>query len=485
MHMTVQEAGVAYTALTVPQLQLIESVTEFLPFVDSLTGQSSYVFTASATGNLLVFGTDNDALGILHKDKPTLLRPYEISLWHDMLQTGKPITGYIEQLLGALVRMIAFPIVDNGGKCIGGLAFVNNSVAPDSEPQRVKESDLVAETAYMTALAPKLNGVEKMGTGEKTTAADLYHPLSYQDGIIIFDEAGIILYANEAASRLVDLMGFDRRLVGTSVYGGRLKMSWVKEAIRNHRGAVSEEFYGAVIVEQTILPVSAFNRSKRSILLLRDRTALRRKEQELAVKNSVIKEIHHRVKNNLQTVAGLLRMEARRSDNPEVRQALQEGISRIESMALVHEAVSHYDEDYINLRTIAEELIRLLTLAMVPKERHIYCEYDGEDIMLSSHTVGYVSLVLNELLSNCLEHGFGNDRDGHVLVKASTDADGVLLTVSDDGKGLPDEFDLRKSKRLGLQIIRNLVENELQGTVTIEPAEDGGTVATVRFAGKE
>ena len=70
-------------------------------------------------------------------------------------------------------------------------------------------------------------------------------------------------------------------------------------------------------------------------------------------------------------------------------------------------------------------------------------------------------------------------------MKASTDADGVLLTVSDDGKGLPDEFDLRKSKRLGLQIIRNLVENELQGTVTIEPAEDGGTVATVRFAGKE
>lgn len=90
----------------------------------------------------------------------------------------------------------------------------------------------------MTALAPKLNGVEKWAPVKKTTAADLYHPLSYQDGGIIFDEAGIILYANEAASRLVDLMGFDRRLVGTSVYGGRLKMSWVKEAIRNHRGAV-------------------------------------------------------------------------------------------------------------------------------------------------------------------------------------------------------------------------------------------------------
>lgn len=483
--MTVHEAGVAYTVLNEMQLQLIESVTEFLPFVESLTSQSSYVFTASATGQLLVFGTANDALGVLHKERQTLLKPYEISLWHRMLQTGKPITGFVEQQLGALVRMVVYPIVDNGGKCIGGLAFVNTSVASDSQAQRIKESDLVAETAYMTALAPKTIGVEKMGSGEKNNIADLYYPLSYQDGIIIFDEAGIILYANEAASHLVDLMGFDRRLVGTSVYGGRLKMSWVKEAIRNHRGAVSEEFYGAIIVEQTILPVSAFNRSKRSILLLRDRTALRRKEQELAVKNSVIKEIHHRVKNNLQTVAGLLRMEARRSDNPDVKQALQEGISRIESMALVHEVVSHYDEDYINLRTIAEELIRLLTMAMVPRGRRIYCEYDGDDILLSSHTAGYVSLVLNELLSNCLEHGFGNELDGHILVNASIYDGNVLLTVSDDGKGLPDEFDIQKSKRLGLQIIRNLVENELQGTVSIEPGADNGTVATVRFLGKE
>ena len=95
-------------------------------------------------------------------------------------------------------------------------------------------------------------------------------------------------------------------------------------------------------------------------MFLKDKTALRRKEQELMVKNSVIKEIHHRVKNNLQTVAGLLRMEARRSDSDQVKKALQEGVSRIESMALVHEVISHYEEDYIELRTIAEELISLV-----------------------------------------------------------------------------------------------------------------------------
>ena len=96
-------------------------------------------------------------------------------------------------------------------------------------------------------------------------------------------------------------------------------MSWVKQAIRDHRGAVSEEIYGDIIVEQTILPINAGTRAKRSFLFLKDKTAFRRKEQELMVKNSVIKEIHHRVKNNLQTVAGLLRMEARRSDSEQVK----------------------------------------------------------------------------------------------------------------------------------------------------------------------
>lgn len=95
-------------------------------------------------------------------------------------------------------------------------------------------------------------------------------------------------------------------------------MSWVKQAIREHRGAIAEEIYGDIIVEQTILPISG-SRTKRSFLFLKDKTALRRKEQELLVKNSVIKEIHHRVKNNLQTVAGLLRMEARRSDSEQVK----------------------------------------------------------------------------------------------------------------------------------------------------------------------
>lgn len=479
-----------YTELSEPQQRLLHSVVRLLPFAASLPQQDVCIFAMAKDNQILAFGHVKDWPTAKIKPDIRLLQPYEVGLWQDLLQNGRPVKGFMERRHGQLARLLAFPIVDNGGKCIGGIAMLHNGLEPHADAMLLQASDILAETTYMAMIVPQQNQEE------------LYTPLSYQDGIIIFDEAGIILYANEAASHLVDLLGFDRRLVGTSIYGGSLKMSWVKQAIREHKAATAEEIYGDIIVEQTILPITGGTRAKRSFLFLKDKTALRRKEQELLVKNSVIKEIHHRVKNNLQTVAGLLRMEARRSDSEQVKKALQEGVSRIESMALVHEVISHYEEDYIELRTIAEELIRLLKRAFLRTDDTVQCEYIGDSILLSSQRAGYVSLILNELLSNSFEHGFGcltsesPVSGGHILVTGHMDKGVITLTVADDGNGLPDDFDIKKSKRLGLQIIQNLVTNELAGTIKVEGTvhpdllqndsvlqnkEQSGTTITITF----
>lgn len=479
-----------HTDLSEPQQRLMRNVVRLLPFAASLPQQDVCVFTMAKDEQILVFGHIKDWPQAEIMPDIRLLKPYEVGLWQDLLHTGRSVKGFMERKHGQLARLLAFPIVDNGGKCIGGIAMLHNGLEPHTEEPLMAASDVLAETTYMAMIVPQQN------------QAELYTPLSYQDGIIIFDEAGIILYANEAASHLVDLLGFDRRLVGTSIYGGSLKMSWVKQAIRDHRGAVAEEIYGDIIVEQTILPINAGTRAKRSFLFLKDKTALRRKEQELMVKNSVIKEIHHRVKNNLQTVAGLLRMEARRSDSDQVKKALQEGVSRIESMALVHEVISHYEEDYIELRTIAEELIRLLKRSFFRSEDNVQCEYIGDSILLSSQRAGYVSLILNELISNSFEHGFGCLKTEETISSGSMVVAGYLtkgiitLTVTDNGCGLPDDFDVKASRRLGLQIIQNLVTNELGGTMTIEDrahrdemqadaarksAPHQGTIVTITF----
>ena len=198
-------------------------------------------------------------------------------------------------------------------------------------------------------------------------------------------------------------------------------------------------------------------------------------QQDLLVKNSVIKEIHHRVKNNLQTVAGLLRMEARRSDLPEVRKALQESISRIESMALVHDIVSHYDEDYISIRSIFDELGRLLRSSLMNHQESVELVYQGDEEVISSHKAGYVSLIINELITNSLEHGFREDQEEALISLTVEDRpDQILLDYRDTGRGFPQDFDLGRSKRLGLQIISNLVTHELKGALDLSNNLQGG-----------
>ena len=180
------------------------------------------------------------------------------------------------------------------------------------------------------------------------------------------------------------------------------------------------------------------------------------------------------MKNNLQTVAGLLRMEARRSQSLEVKAALQEGISRIESMALVHDIVSHYEADYVSIRSIYEELTRLLMNALVSHKDHITCIYEGDEVMIRSNQASYISLILNELISNSIKHGIQNEY-GTIILSAEEHEHLIILSIKNTGKPFPPNFSISTSKRLGLHIIQNLVENELHGTLTIEQSTEEGS----------
>ena len=239
-----------------------------------------------------------------------------------------------------------------------------------------------------------------------------------------------------------------------------------------------------------MIPVVLGVRWKRGILVLQDKTELRKRDQQLLVKNSVIKEVHHRVKNNLQSVAGLLRMQSRRSTSEDVKQALQNSIHRIESMALVHEIVSNFDEDYVALRSIIEELWRLLRQGLGSSEQPIDMEYIGEDIIMSSHKASYVSLVMNELFSNLFKHAFKDRIEGQVQVEVRDvrdvgHHDMLHISIRDSGCGLPDDFESTRKGHLGLQIIENLVRNELDGRISWTSKGTGTMVDIWIYKGEE
>ena len=213
--------------------------------------------------------------------------------------------------------------------------------------------------------------------------------------------------------------------------------------------------------------------------------SLRRRERELLTKEATIREIHHRVKNNLQTVAALLRLQARRMHAPEARAALEEAVRRVGSIAIVHETLSHAPEEIVDFDDIADRVAMMAGEVSSPEVR-VTPKITGQFGMLPSSVATPLAMVLTELLQNALQHGFGsaqrgagNGGGGFIEVLAARAPEQLTVTVSDSGAGLPTDFDLENTTSLGLQIVRTLVVAELGGRISITPRPGGGTIAVV------
>jgi two-component sensor histidine kinase len=190
--------------------------------------------------------------------------------------------------------------------------------------------------------------------------------------------------------------------------------------------------------------------------------------------DATIREIHHRVKNNLQTVAALLRLQARRSTAPEVRTALEESVRRVSSIALVHETLSQALDDAVAFDEIADKVMAMVGDVASP-DRAVATRRTGSAGLLPAAVATPLALVLAELLQNAAEHAFAGPRGGTIDVRLDRRPTGLRVEVVDDGGGLPEGFALDGSKRLGLQIVRTLVVGELGGAIEMATNGAGGT----------
>jgi two-component sensor histidine kinase len=215
-----------------------------------------------------------------------------------------------------------------------------------------------------------------------------------------------------------------------------------------------------------------------AIVLLQNVTELRRLDRALVTKDATIREIHHRVKNNLQTVSALLRLQSRRIDDPSAAAALDEAVRRIASIALVHETLSNSDETTVAFDEVLTSLVTH-SLELSPRMNQLNIERIGKIGSLESRLATPLSLVVTELIHNALEHGLATSGT-HLRIELQRYSNEGLVTISDDGVGLPDGFNLATSANLGLQIVLTLTENELNGDLKLESSEKG-TQAKLRF----
>ena len=228
-----------------------------------------------------------------------------------------------------------------------------------------------------------------------------------------------------------------------------------------------------------VLPLYERDQPKGALILLRDVSDLRRRDRMLMSKDATIREIHHRVKNNLQTIASLLRLQGRRLKSPEARAALQESERRIRSIAIVHDTLAREAGDVVAFNEIVRPLARLVEETASSEEHQIRFSVDGDAGELPGEVATPLAVVLNELMQNAVDHAFPEEAEGaRVDVRLQRDDGYVNVEVRDNGAGLPEQFTLDGSRGLGLSIVQALVTSELQGS--IEMADDSGTLVRVR-----
>jgi two-component system, sensor histidine kinase PdtaS len=208
---------------------------------------------------------------------------------------------------------------------------------------------------------------------------------------------------------------------------------------------------------------------------------LREEARRAEALETLIQEMHHRIKNNLQTVADLLSLEMSASASPEARQSLRDSIGRIKSIAAVHQLLSLEHLRLTDITELARQVCDISLRQLIRPDRRVAAEIRGPSIYLPSKQATALALVMNELIANALEHAFEDGRPGHLIIELQQEGPQIAVTVSDDGRGLPDDFTLHRNNGLGLQIARTLVEKDLGGALSLDRSPAGGSRATVTF----
>jgi two-component sensor histidine kinase len=192
-----------------------------------------------------------------------------------------------------------------------------------------------------------------------------------------------------------------------------------------------------------------------------------------------MQEMHHRVKNNLQQVASLLRLQLRAASYKTLEQALNDVLTRILTISSVHDLLSREDLDHVGIKSIAEALVHHHQSSLLMPNKKIAFVVRGDDLKLNMNQATSVALLLNELISNAIEHGFEVSSEGEIHVTVEEKEENVSLWVSNDGDKLPPEFSPQDSKSLGLQIVENL-SRSMNGTFSLRDVL-GWTVSEVSF----
>lgn len=396
-----------------------------------------------------------------------------------LFDTGLSRSGVNGLLVrGAPAVQEVFPIYDDG-QLVAALSVETNVL----EYERMRHKDPVLREALasirQTVLEGRLRGGERL------------RPIGEHDGLVVIDGDGQIQYISTVAENQYRRLGYPESLLHSQIseldtneylcfkameQGTCLEQRieeqdqiWIKRVVPLPHSP--RRAWWARLRRPAVQPTGA-------LVAIQDITDEVRKEQELKIKSAMIREIHHRVKNNLQTIASLLRLQARRSSD-EVAESLRLSVNRILSIAVIHEFLSHGEASVINIHEVCYRILTEVTQGILDPAKNISLTLEGHNYYLATQQATTCALVVNELLQNAVEHGYPNRDEGTIQVELHDTAASMFIEVRDDGEGLPSGFDLQRDSNLGLSIVDSLVRDDLKGQFELRPGH--GVTALISF----
>lgn len=445
------------TELTDVQIKILVHIEEALAFSADISKNQVYIFTEGNREDVFVaLSSANPS----YTSGPTYLQPGDVffkeehGIIYTALTEGKVVEGRKELDLGRMVAMRAYPIFDNAGIPFAVAVFLSNSL---------KQQDVLTDTAYMALQVPLKKGD--------------YQSLRPQDGMVILDPVGRIMYANDVAEDLYFVLDKEtvekKEIIGHSM----IRFPLVDEIMATRKPAYGDEIFGEFTVSAWGMPLLSGGRVARTVIFLSDVTAIREKERQILVKDSVIREIHHRVKNSLNTVAGMLRMQGRRSHNDETKRALKVAVNRILGISQIHEILAGQNGDKVDwyevLKKTAQLSLDSLSMSTVT------LDIRGEDapFFINGEKAVPLAIAVNELIHNAIEHGFKDQEKGYLTIECGRTNGEFYIHIMNDGHTLSADF-TKSHFDLGLQIVSTLIEVELKGTFLLAN-ENGQVVARI------
>lgn len=469
--------------LTEADIEFLHQVEAGLPITADLSRADVLLCTQLADDQALVARhIMPHSTASLYRNNATgrILHPDEHALLFRTLRSGGSGRGQRDVLSsGAPVIQYVYPVHSDDKRVIAAALFEINMVAYERHRRRNRSFRQAVRWLQIMCLDGKLAATATIGS------------FGQYDGVYLVDRERNVVYMNGVVANLFRSVGvpsdiraqhvstlepIDAELVDSAFHAyepakvrresedGRI---WVRKVIPLEAPPANWQSWQNYLPWQTSPTRANGDQADAVLVLIRNATEAVQKQRELNVKSAMIQEVHHRVKNNLQTIAAMLRIQARRTKTDEARQALLDAVNRVLSMSVIHEFLSQDEHRPINIRDVCQRVATQALQVIANPDQVVDVQVDGPSIRLPAGQATPTAMVINELVMNALEHGVGEQPRGRIGITLTDLGDAVRIAVEDNGRGVADDFDLNTSNSLGLQIVRTLVTDDLKGTLEI------------------